>query len=134
MRPSEGSGGVRQQGKSEFLARMSHEIRTPLNGVVGMIDALQAGGLNEIQRRYAKIACDSVGALTTVINDILDFSKIEAGKVEIESVEFDPHDLLESLIELFSSSARPKRAALVAASATMSRGAAWAIPTASDRS
>ena len=87
---------------------MSHEIRTPLNGVVGMIDALQAGGLNEVQQRYAKIACDAVAALMTVINDILDFSKIEAGKVEIESVEFDPHDLLDSLIELFTSAAAKK--------------------------
>jgi Amt family ammonium transporter len=88
--------------KSEFLARMSHEIRTPLNGVVGMIDLLCATGMSEIQQRYAHLAKDAAGALLVVINDILDFSKIEAGKVEIESVEFDLHRLIEDSAELLA--------------------------------
>jgi len=98
--------------KSEFLARMSHEIRTPLNGVVGMIDALEAGGLNESQRRYARIASDSAASLTNVINDILDFSKIEAGKIDIESIDFDTHELVNDLVGLFGPVAARRKLAL----------------------
>ncbi|HEX4124697.1 MAG TPA: ATP-binding protein [Tepidisphaeraceae bacterium] len=94
--------------KSEFLARMSHEIRTPLNGVVGMIDLLRATGMTDAQQRYANLAREAADALLNVINDILDFSKIEAGKVEIESIDFDLHKLVEDLTELLAPVAAKK--------------------------
>jgi two-component system sensor histidine kinase/response regulator len=94
--------------KSEFLARMSHEIRTPLNGVVGMIDLLRATGMTEAQQRYANLAREAADSLLNVINDILDFSKIEAGKVEIESIDFDLHKLVEDLTELLGPVAAKK--------------------------
>ena len=34
--------------------------------------------------------------LLTLINDILDFSKIEAGKVDLEAVDFDLRDTVET--------------------------------------
>ena len=79
---------------------MSHEIRTPLNGVVGMIDLLSATGMTEIQQRYAQLAREAADSLLAVINDVLDFSKIEAGKVEIETIEFDLHKLMEDLTRI----------------------------------
>ena len=98
--------------KSEFLARMSHEIRTPLNGVVGMIDLLGATELSHSQKRYAQVAREAADALMGVISDILDFSKIEAGKIEMESVEFDLHKLVEGLTDLLVPVAQKKKLAL----------------------
>ena len=98
--------------KSDFLARMSHEIRTPLNGVVGMIDLLRATGMSEIQERYMQLAREAAGSLLNVINDILDFSKIEAGKVELESIDFELHKLIEDLSELLGPAAAKKNLAL----------------------
>ena len=37
--------------------------------------------------------------LLTVINDILDFSKIEAGKIDLEMVDFNLRDCLESTLK-----------------------------------
>ena len=37
--------------------------------------------------------------MLTVINDILDFSKIEAGRIDLESVDFDIRDSLESALK-----------------------------------
>ena len=95
--------------KSEFLARMSHEIRTPLNGVVGMIDLLAATSLTDMQGRYAQLAREAASSLLLVINDILDFSKIEAGKVEVESIEFDLHKIIEDLAVLLAPVAAKKK-------------------------
>ena len=94
--------------KSEFLAVMSHEIRTPINAILGSITILRELEHNDLQARYLNLASEAGNSLQSLINDILDFSKIEAGKLELESVEFDPVQLVEDTAEIFSQRAFDK--------------------------
>ena len=48
-----------------------------------------------------------------LINDILDFSKIEAGKLELESLEFDLRELVESVALSVAHSAQEKGLELI---------------------
>ena len=99
--------------KSLFLANMSHELRTPLNGVIGMVDLLLAAQPSKQQRRYCEVAKSSARSLLELINDILDFSKIEAGKLELDSTDFDLHDVIENVTQVLGEAAEKKKIELI---------------------
>jgi signal transduction histidine kinase/HPt (histidine-containing phosphotransfer) domain-containing protein len=88
--------------KSTFLANMSHEIRTPMNTIIGMTDLTLLKYSDEELRENLLAVKDSAKHLLDIINDILDISKIEAGRIELEIVDFDIIELIQSIIRTFT--------------------------------
>jgi K+-sensing histidine kinase KdpD len=88
---------------------MSHEIRTPLNAIMGLAQLLMKPKLPAAERlNFSKTILSSGQTLLTLLNDILDLSKIEAGKVELESIEMEPAEIIRETQALFAEIARAK--------------------------
>ena len=99
--------------KSQFLASMSHEIRTPMNGVFGMLSILKRGELSETQERQVSIAQKSANSLLNIINDILDFSKIDADKLELENIDFNLQEMIDTFAKFMTVLAEEKELELI---------------------
>jgi PAS domain S-box-containing protein len=100
--------------KSEFVANMSHELRTPMNGIFGMLELALDTKDDSERAEFLQSAQRCASNLMTLINGVLDFSRIEAGSLTLESIPFDPREVLDRVIETLATQAARKGLELVA--------------------
>ncbi|KAF1719295.1 hypothetical protein CSC75_15710 [Pseudoxanthomonas wuyuanensis] len=90
------------EAKTRFLATLGHEVRTPMTGVLGMSELLLETPLDDTQRGYTQSIQRAGTHLLRLVNDALDLARIEAGKLELQSVDFDLHALLDDVVALMA--------------------------------
>lgn len=85
--------------KQEFLARISHEIRTPLNSILGMTELLSETDLSGPQRKYVEISRANSETLMRLLNDLLDLARSDLNELRLATSDFDPRDVLRTVVE-----------------------------------
>lgn len=95
--------------KTEFLSRMSHDIRTPMNAIIGMTTIAEANidDTAKVSDCLEKIS-GSGQYLLSLINEVLDMSRIESGGFTLAEDHFNISDMLDSLAEMITPSAKAK--------------------------
>jgi signal transduction histidine kinase/CheY-like chemotaxis protein len=94
--------------KSRFLAIVSHELRTPLNGVIGVLQLLDNGRLDDAQRRQLNTATTSGDTLLALIDSILEYARLEAGTEVLDQRNFRLDQLISAAVDLMRPEAEAK--------------------------
>jgi PAS domain S-box-containing protein len=96
--------------KDEFLATLSHELRTPLTAVLGWLNLLQSGKLDEPTRLQALNTIErNANAQAQLIEDILDVSRIITGKSGLMVRPFDLQGVIDAAIASVHPAAEAKQ-------------------------
>ena len=95
--------------KDEFMSTLSHELRGPLSAMVGWVQVLGTGGLDEATRERGRAAIErSAHAQTRLIEDLLDYSSVVAGKLTLSPKLMDLVPVAGAAIEAARSAAEAK--------------------------
>ncbi len=88
--------------RTEFVANVSHELRTPLTGILGYVETLLSGALEDKKNRglFLKKISDQAHRLNALITDVLELSKIESGLYITSMEPVDPSEVAQQAIEL----------------------------------
>ena len=94
--------------RNEFFASVSHELRTPINAVLGYAHYARQRSRDPALDSDLKKIDGAANALLFLVNDILDYAKIESGQFEIQPMECDLDDLLQSVVDMTAPAAQKK--------------------------
>jgi signal transduction histidine kinase len=98
--------GVRA--KSRFLAVMSHEIRTPMHGLMGILEIMEEGKLDDDQRQLLGVGQKAATNMSAILDDVLKLVKLDGHAAPSQNVEFNVKELVGSTIDLFQPLASQK--------------------------
>jgi signal transduction histidine kinase len=85
-----------EEHKRQLNQMIVHDLKTPLTAMIGFMDILRLGGLDDDQRTLTESALRSGRSLSDLIGDLLDVGRLEEGQLELERSMFSPRDLLAS--------------------------------------
>jgi len=72
--------------REDFVANVTHEIKTPLTAIIGFIDTLQGGALNEKEtaKKFLQIISENARRLDRLVDDLITLSSIELGEMNLQ--------------------------------------------------
>ncbi len=96
--------------RSEFVANVSHELKTPLASIIGAVETLKGGAVDDLENRgtFLGMIEHHSAELKQLIDDLLDLSRIESGNLAMQKDSFRVKDLFEDLKKTFSRKAAEK--------------------------
>ncbi len=99
-----------EKSRVDFVANVSHELKTPLTSILGFVETLKEGAIEDVENRgrFLGIVENHARKLHRLIEDLLYLSSVESGhrELRVESVDLDA--LARDVVETFEPATRAK--------------------------
>lgn len=94
----------------DFVANVTHELKTPLTAILGFIETLQEGAIEDKQtaQKFLDVIGRQASRLNRLIDDLLVISNIELGEMKFYFEGVSLGDSLNSALSLIEQKAREK--------------------------
>ena len=93
-----------EQVRADFVANVTHEIKTPLTAIIGFVETLQQGAIDDRVKaqKFLLTIHENAQRLNRLVDDLLTLSSIELGetKLHLEGLALD--DVFETALTLIS--------------------------------
>ncbi|MFW6238869.1 MAG: two-component system histidine kinase PnpS [Halanaerobiales bacterium] len=98
--------------RSDFVSNVSHELRSPLTSIIGYVDTLLEGEVEDRETRhhFLQVIKEEADRLSLLIRDLLNLSRLENEKLELK--QGDLKETVEKTFRLLSEGAEEKSISL----------------------
>jgi two-component system phosphate regulon sensor histidine kinase PhoR len=103
-----------EKARSEFIANVSHELITPITSIIGFVETLRDGAINDLKKRdeFLNIIHSHSQRLNNLVNDILSLSRIEFREIEMNPVPISVQEILNNAKALYNDKIKSKKQSL----------------------
>lgn len=99
--------------KNELMNIVSHDLKNPISVFRGFAEMLQAGDTGAAQvRQITNQMIATADRMLGLVKNLLDMNRLEAGAMQLNTVRFALHPIVESTLAQYQASAAAKRLTL----------------------
>ena len=93
-----------EQVRADFVANVTHEIKTPLTAIIGFVETLQQGAIDDRVKaqKFLLTIHENAQRLNRLVDDLLTLSRIELGETELHLEGLALEDVFETALTLIS--------------------------------
>lgn len=94
--------------RERLMLTITHDIKAPTGSILGYTDLLTPLITEKKQSFYLNNIKSAANHLLNLVNSLLDYHRLEAQKMDLQSISFDPHQLMEDIYNGFLPAANKK--------------------------
>ena len=93
-----------EQVRADFVANVTHEIKPPLTAIIGFVETLQQGAIDDRAKaqKFLLTIHENAQRLNRLVDDLLTLSRIELGETELHLEGLALEDVFETALTLIS--------------------------------
>jgi two-component system, OmpR family, phosphate regulon sensor histidine kinase PhoR len=99
----------------DFVANVTHEIRTPLTAIIGYLETIKDGAINNIDetKKFINIILNQAERLNRLVEDLLTISNIELNEIILNFENVSLNAAITNVISLIEAKAKAKKIAIL---------------------
>lgn len=97
--------------REDFVANVTHEIKTPLTAIVGFIETLEEGAIEDraTAEKFLRIISEHAQRLNRLVDGLLTLSSIELGEIKLHLEGISVADVVKNILPVIQAKAGEKK-------------------------
>jgi two-component system phosphate regulon sensor histidine kinase PhoR len=97
--------------RTDFVANVTHEIRTPLTAIIGFVETLQRGAVDDREKtlEFLRTINENAQRLNRLVDDLLTLSGIELGEANLRPEMLAMEEVLDHALSVVAERIAEKR-------------------------